>query len=180
MSPTDEIEILQITKQMKRTMSSGIDGVSSNLAKDIMPFLSLPFSHICNLSMSTAIFPDSMKLSKVVPIYKNGDVNALCNYRLISLLPTLSKILERIVYNRLYSHLTMQKAIVNQQFGFRSNHSTELTLLYTHQNYFILFVMKRKLLWACMLTLVRHLIELTFEILFYKLDKYGVRGLAHQ
>ena len=55
---------------MNQTTSTGIDGVSLSLIKDVISFISVPFTHICNLSISTGVFPESMKLSKVVPVFK--------------------------------------------------------------------------------------------------------------
>ena len=65
------------------------------------------------------IFPDALKIAKVVPIYKNGDVKCVSNYRPISVLPTLSKITGKIVYNRLNKYLTDISILHANQFGFR-------------------------------------------------------------
>ena len=174
MHPSDESEILKVTAKMKRTTSTCIDGVSSYLVKYIPSFISLPFSHICNLALSTVLFPDSMKLSKVIPIYNSGEVNVLNNYRLISLLPKFSKILERIVYNRLYDHLTSQRAITNKQFGFRPNHSPELALLHATELPNSLCEEKKVSLGVYVdLSTAFDCIE--HEILVYKLKRYGVR-----
>ena len=84
---------------------------------------------IFNLSLSTGIFPDTLKVAKVSPIFKNGGKDLLTNYRPISVLPCFSKILERIMYDRLYSYLTENKILFKKQFGFTSGHSTDHALL---------------------------------------------------
>ena len=66
-----------------------------------------------------------MKIAIVSPVFKTGDSADISNYRPISVLPCFSKILERVMYNRLYKYLTDQKILHPQQFGFRKGHSTE-------------------------------------------------------
>ena len=66
---------------------------------------------IFNLSLSTGIFPDKLKIAKVSPIFKNSEKDLLTNYRPISVLPCFSKILERIMYDRLYNYLTENKIL---------------------------------------------------------------------
>ena len=71
--------------------------------------------------LTTGIFPDAFKKSKIVPIFKKGDSSLLTNYRPISILPTISKIFERVIYNQVYELYLL----VEEQYGFRTNHSTE-------------------------------------------------------
>ena len=92
----------------------------------------MPFSHICNNSLFGGSFPENMKISKVITIFRSGDTENINNYRPISLLPTLSKVLERLVFNRLYKYLSVNHLIVKEQFGFRPKHSTELALIHVH------------------------------------------------
>ena len=85
--------------------------------------------HIFNLSLSPGILPDKIKIAKVSPIFKTDKKDLLTNYQPISVLPCLSKILERIMYDRLYNYLTENKILFKKQFGFRSGHSTNHALL---------------------------------------------------
>ena len=87
-----------------------------------------------------------MKVAKVTPIFKNGEKSSISNYRPISVLPCFSKILERIMYNRLYDYFTVNSILFNKQFGFRAGHSTEHALLelidqicdsFNDKNYFL-------------------------------------------
>ena len=77
------------------------------------------------------IFDDliKLKLSKVTPIFKSGKKELLTNYRRISVLPCFSKILERIMYNRHYEHLTKNNLLFEKEFGFRKGHSTERAII---------------------------------------------------
>jgi hypothetical protein len=71
------------------------------IIRSVGPHIAAPFAHICNLSFSTGIFPSGMKLAKVTPIYKSEARDEFSNYRPISLLPNFSKILEKLMFNRL-------------------------------------------------------------------------------
>ena len=82
-----------------------------------------------SLSLKKGIFPEKMKIAKVSPIFKKGDKSILSNYSPISILPCISKILEHIMYNRLYTYLAEKNILFNKQFGFRADHSTEHALL---------------------------------------------------
>ena len=75
------------------------------------------------------MFPDKLKITRVSPVYKAGDSSDLTNYRPISVLPCFSKILERIMYNHLFSHVSQEKMLYSKQFGFQSGHSTEHAIL---------------------------------------------------
>ena len=84
---------------------------------------------IFNDSLLLGIFPQSMKIAKVTPFYKSGKKNLMTNYRPISVLSCFSKILERIMYNRLYSYLNDNNLFFQKQFGFREGHSTNHALI---------------------------------------------------
>ena len=179
LEPTDEKEILSITRNLKSSFSSGIDGLSSNLIRQIIPSIAKPFTHICNNSFLNGSFPEGMKLSKVIPIFKNGDPNCVNNYRPISLLPTLSKVLERLMFNRLYKYLSVNDLINKQQFGFRPGHSTELALIHAVEQ-LNSFIEDKCASLAIYIDLSKAFDALNHEILLYKLNVYGVRGHALQ
>ena len=76
-------------------------------------------------SCKTGVFPDLLKIATVTPVFKTGDLKEIINYRPISVLPCFSKILERIMHNRLYSYLVNEKILYSKNFGFQKGHSTE-------------------------------------------------------
>ena len=82
----------------------------------------------CN-SITLGVFPEKLKLAKVTPVFKSEGNEYLTNYRPISVVVCFSKILERIMYNRLYEHLTKNNLLFDKQFGFRKFHSTEHALM---------------------------------------------------
>ena len=75
------------------------------------------------------IFPESLKIAKVTPVFKSGDNSLLGNYRPISVLPVLSKVLERIMYNRIYTLFSENNLFFQKQFGFQKNTPTEHVIL---------------------------------------------------
>ena len=87
-----------------------------------------PLKYLFNLSIVKGIFPDDLKIAKVTPVYKADNSSNISNYWPISVLPCFSKMLERIMYNRLQKYLKDQNILYNKQFGFRTGHSAEHTI----------------------------------------------------
>ena len=114
---------------LKPNKTPGYDNVNVNVVKKIHEQLKTPLMRVFNLSLSTGIFPDKLKIAKVFPVFKSGEKYLLTDYRPISVLPCFLKILGRIMYSRLHSYLTENKILFKKQFGFRSGHSTDHALL---------------------------------------------------
>lgn len=125
-NPTNPNEIINITKDLKSNKSQGHDRISTSLLKQIIHSIVSPLNHIFNLSITTGIVPKSLKMAKVNPIFKKGDPYKISNYRPISILPSISKILEKTIYKRLYTFLDIYALLNLNQFGFRKHHSTDL------------------------------------------------------
>ena len=119
-----ELKLCKIVNNMKPKKSCGLDGISNTLLKRIMPVIKTPLCHVVNQSLQSGIFPDFMKTAKVIPLYKAGDRILPDNYRPISLLPVLSKVIEKVVYDKIVTHLDKENLIYAKQFGFRKHHST--------------------------------------------------------
>ena len=128
-NPTNQEEIFKVVNSLKNKKSYGSDEISNNLLKLIIPYIINPLVHIFNISLLSGVFPSDMKIAKVIPILKKDDSTLLSNYRPVSILSSFSKILERIVYNRLSSFLVVHKLLNSSQYGFRKFHSTDLALL---------------------------------------------------
>jgi hypothetical protein len=106
-----------------------MDGVSSKMIKFIANEIAVPLSHIFNVSLSSGVFPAKLKKSRVIPIYKSGNPLDCDNYRPISLLSSISKILEKIVAKKLLFHLQSNNLLYEHQYGFLPEKSTEHNLL---------------------------------------------------
>jgi hypothetical protein len=121
---TSTKEIKKIISTLKSKNSHGYDDVSVNILKSSSPYISSPLSYICNKMLSTGIFPDRLKYAVVKPIFKNGDKSDVSNYRPISLLPAFSKVFEKVIYVRIFQHLSNNSILIDEQFGFRPKSST--------------------------------------------------------
>ena len=110
---------------LKKNKAVGIDDLSPILLKDCASAISKPLGYIINMSIQTATVPTEWKTAKITPILKSGSPSETDNYRPISILPTLSKILEKIVHEQLSSYLEENKLLWNMQFGYRTKRSTE-------------------------------------------------------
>ena len=99
------------------------------LVKQCLPTIVKPLCHISNCSLQSGVVPDQLKWAKFIHIFKKGDPSLFSNYRPIYLLPCFSKILEKIVYNRLIAHLKDNNLLYDYQFGFRAKHSTSMALV---------------------------------------------------
>jgi len=107
--------------------SYGYDEISSRILKISAPCVLSLLTYIFNKILSTGIFLERLKFSEVRPLFKKGDVTEFSNYRPISLLTSFSKIIEKIIYKRLYSYLNDNNILVDDQYGFREKLSTEMT-----------------------------------------------------
>ena len=177
LNPTDEEEIFRIVNSLKNKKSYGSDEISNNLLKLIIPYIINPLVHIFNISLLTGVFPSDMKIAKVIPIYKKDDSTLLSNYRPVSILSSFSKILERLVYNRLSSFLILHTLLNPSQYGFRKFHSTDLALLELVDKVSNALAKKEHII-SVFMDLSKAFDTLDHAILISKLEHYGIRGIA--
>ena len=175
--PTTDTEILKIVGKMKSKSSCGYDDISSKLLKQTINGIITPLVHIINLSLSSGIFPDKMKIAKVIPIFKANEPEKFNNYRPISLLPIFSKVLEKVMFERVYNFMDVNKIFFESQYGFRKKHSTEHALLEV-QNRVCKLLENKKIVSGICMDLSKAFDTLNHNILLKKLDYYGIRGIA--
>ena len=137
-----------------------------------------PLQHIFNLSFSTGQHPDILKISKTIPIYKKGSRLSVSNYRPISLLSNLNKILEKLVHNRVYKFLEDFQCIYSLQFGFRKKHSTNHALIDITET-IRQALDDKKHVCGVFVDLQKAFDTVNHDILISKLDHYGIRGTAN-
>ncbi|CAG9115901.1 unnamed protein product [Plutella xylostella] len=177
LGPTDHVEVEKIISNLKHNSAPGWDNVSNRLLKTCSCYLSRPIAFIINLSLSSGVVPANLKMANVCPIYKSGDKNDVTNYRPISLLTSLSKILEKVVNNQLLKFLEKESLLHDHQFGFRRGRSTEdaVANLVDH--------VAKKLdsgerCVGVFLDLAKAFDTVSRPILLKKMASYGIQGLA--
>ena len=122
-------DILSIINSLDSNKATGLDGISAKILKSAAHIVSPSLLEIINISLSSGQFPDPLKLAKVTPIYKGGSKDDPTNYRPISLLSVLSKIIEKHVTKHLFAYMNKYKLLHQSQSGFRKYHSCNTALI---------------------------------------------------
>jgi len=176
--PTTPQEIQNIISKLDTSKSVGPNSIPNQLIQSISESISTPLTNIFNSSFSNGIFPEFLKISTIIPIYKKDSKLKVANYRPISLLSNINKIIEKLMFQRLYTFLEENKCIYNLQFGFRKNHSTNHALLSMTQEIKDT-IDKGKLAIGVFVDFQKAFDTVNHQILLRKLDHYGIRGLAN-
>jgi hypothetical protein len=173
--PVTNFEILTTFTALNNKKSEDYTGVSMYFLKNVTLQLLQPLNHVFNLSIKNGVVPVQLKIAKIVPIFKGGDSLSVDNYRPISLLNNFSKVLEKIICNRLTSFLETNNLLSKSQFGFRKNHSTIHPILHL-LNEITNASNQRKLTIAIFCDLRKAFDTCDHQILINKLAKVGIRS----
>ena len=122
-------EVLETVKDLGSKTSSGHDQLSTSLLKKIIGYIYKELTIIINQMIKSSIFPDDLKVAKIIPIYKKDNPELFTNYRPIALLPAISKIFEKILSKQIHKHFNNNSLFINSQYGYRPHHSTQLAAL---------------------------------------------------
>ena len=169
-SPSEIYEIMKSLKE-KATLDSAIKPL-----KRVKHLLAPVLNHVISSSLKQGVFPDKLKIAKVIPLYKGGSRSDVKNYRPISLLSSFSKIFEKIMQSRLVRHLTLNNILYASQYGFRAGHSCEHAILEAQSS--IIKSLERKQVTALLLLDFSKAFDMVDHgILLKKLEHYGIRDI---
>ena len=124
----EESEIVNIISNFNDS-AAGWDEFKPKVIKSIKHSVKIPLAHISNLSFTSGSFPKELKVANIVPIFKADDEMVFTNYRPVSVLPVFSKLLERLMYNRLIDYINENQILYKYQFGFQKGKSTYMALI---------------------------------------------------
>ena len=179
LNEVNEQTVTRIIENIPAKNSCGYDDISSIFLKQIATSIIKPLTIVINQVLNNGIFPDKLKIAKVVPIFKSGDCALTNNYRPISLLPVISKVIEKIIYTQLSLYFESNKLFSDSQYGFRPNHSTEQATLELTDR-IISAMDNNDVPIGIFLDLSKAFDTIHHAILLSKLEHYGVDGIPLQ
>ena len=177
--PTNPLELIRIINNLNANKASGPYSIDYEILHLIKLIIAEPLSRIINLSFEKGKYFDNLKISKAIPVYKDKGSNLdRGNYRPISLLSNINKIVEKLMYNRLHSFLSKHDCIYTNQFGFRKNHST-IHALISLTEHIRDSLDQNKIACGIFIDLQKAFDTVDHNILLDKLAYYGIRGVAN-
>ena len=177
--PATSTEIENEISSFKADKTCGPSSIPVTALKLLKQVISKPLEILFNASFSSGIVPSSLKIARVIPVFKKGSHTSLNNYRPISLLSIFNKLLEKLMYNRLINFIQKNNILYEKQFGFRAYHSTDHAILSIIDK-IQLAVEERNYSCGIFLDFSKAFDTVDHNILVKKLEQYGIRGIAKE
>ena len=168
-------EILELCKKININKASCIDNISSEILRDAFMVLPARLCSLFNICFNTAVIPSEWKIAKITPLPKSGNSKLVSNYRPISLLPLLSKIMEKIIHERIYNHLDRNNLLDSRQGGFRPKHSTVRSCSYFVNDLYSA-INDGQFTIAVFIDAMKAFDTVNHKILLQKMAKLGIKG----
>lgn len=178
LSPATVQEVVLRIKELDPSKSCGLDGIHATFLKTHHVMFSMLLRDVFNECILTGRYPDCLKTARVVPVYKTGSRSDTNNYRPISVLSVLSKILEQLLVKRMTCFFNQHDVLYSHQYGFRTGSST-LTAMCELTDDIYKALDSRNIMGVLFLDLKKAFDTIDYEVLLQKLDSYGVRGTAN-
>ena len=168
-------EVYNTLCSLKNSKSPGPDLISSYVVKLSKDYICEPLCFLYNMSVLCGSFPSSLKISKVIPLFKKGNKHDVNNYRPITLSPIFSKVFEKIVFSRMIHFIESNNLLYEFQYGFRKGHSTTFALVdvieMIHNN-----INDGKFVMGLFIDITKAFDSVQHDILLHKLYNYSFRG----
>jgi hypothetical protein len=177
-TPITENEVVEVAKRLKNKFATESDDIPDYVVKQCIDYLKKPLTDIYNSSLESGIFPKQLKIAKVIPVHKKGNKRDINNYRPIVSLSVFSKVLEKLVYNRIIVFIESNGIITDTQHGFIVKRSTE-TALQDFVNNVQTAVDNKMNPVGLFLDLSKAYDVLEHKLLLDKLNVYSIRGIAN-
>lgn len=178
LQPASANEVVSIIHQLKNNKSPGPDCIPVKAIKNNAISFSRILSDIFNLLIQTGVYPDCLKVAKVIPVFKSGDPQNTDNYRPISTLSVFTKILEKLLITRIVNFLDRNNILYSMQYGFRNGSSTTIAITELVDKV-LEETDSKKYVGALFLDLKKAFDTINHNILLRKLECYGIRGVAN-
>ena len=172
-----EEHVREIILNLAPKTSYGSDYLSTKFIKCLVNEISKPITALINQSIVSGEFPEKLKVAKIIPVYKKDDITNIENYRPISILPSISKIFEKVLNLQLYSYFSNCNLFFDSQYGFRKHHSTEMAVLECYSR-IVMNIESNEIPMNIYLDLSKAFDTINHDILLHKLSYYGVQATS--